>query len=277
MRLVLVSAASFGVLLAAAVTASAQVQMSTAVEPAVLAYPQQRVLTYRLTMTTGEREERLSVSPQHIPFARPGPLTLEGPGTLQRLPIHGDPAPPGPGCPRIRTPSLPTYYYTVVLPPRSTSVLVSPYRLIAAPWRGTDLRLLYDFTTFDPATHKFVGPPALRSPQPVLTGVSGVRITLTVRPISTFARPLRLGRAVLVHGRTQPAVGGDRIVLRALSYTRDPRVFTVAIVKVRGDGRFSFRWRPRQRGSYDLYAIYRSQRPQLSNDSTPCNEYIRVR
>src|SRR4051794_40185277 len=78
--------------LSCAVSASPQVEFSTAVEPAQITYPQQRNVTYRLTMTTGDREERLSVAPGGIPFADGGEVTLEGPGTLG-FGIHGDPPP----------------------------------------------------------------------------------------------------------------------------------------------------------------------------------------
>lgn len=125
----------------------------------------------------------------------------------------------------------------------------------------------------------FVGPPRLRSPQPTLTGRSGVQITLTTRPRSTLTAParVRLGRSVLVRGQTNPAVAGERIILRASRSAGSRRAFTVARARVAPDGRFSVRWRPRRRGTYGLYAIYRSQRAQLSDDSSPCNLPIAVR
>lgn len=58
---------------------------------------QQRLLTYRLTMTTGEEQERLSVAPSDLAFSARRPVTLEGPVTLGYR-IHADPGPRQPEC-----------------------------------------------------------------------------------------------------------------------------------------------------------------------------------
>lgn len=107
----------------AVTSALAQVDLATAVQPTVLAYPQQRVLTYRLSMTTGDSEQRLSVAPGVVPFANRGAVSLEGPGVLS-LGIHGDPGPFAGECPRHRVTTGAFQYYTIALPPNSTSVLV---------------------------------------------------------------------------------------------------------------------------------------------------------
>lgn len=275
--------AACGALLTDAVSASAQVALSTAVQPTELTYPQQRVLTYRLTMTTGDRAERLSVAPSPPPFANRLAVTLQGPGGLG-YGIHADPAPLSDDCPRHRTSIGAFQYYTVSLPPNSTSVLVSAYRLIAAPWPHADLRIKYSFDSFSPDPSSpitFVGPSDLQSPRPVLKGVSGVRITLTTPPLSKIGAParLRLGDSILIRGRSDPGVRGDRIIVRASRSAGSRRTVTSTIARVRvaANGRFSVRWRPRSRGTYGLYALYHSQRPTLSNDSTPCNLPLVVR
>ena len=265
------------------VPASAQLELSTAVEPTMLEYPQQRVLTYRLAMATGDREERLSVAPGSLPFANRLPVTLEGPGVLGRG-IHQDPAAASSDCPRHRTATGAFQYYVVTLPAHSTSVLVSPYRLVAAPWPHTDLRLTYSFDSFSPVPSTpitFLGSPGLRSPQPKLTGVTGVQIRLSTRPLSKIGVParVRLGKSILIRGRTDPAVRGNRIVVRASHTVGSRRAVTVTVARVRvaADGRFRVRWRPRSRGTYGVYAVYHSQRAALSNDSTPCNLPFTVR
>jgi hypothetical protein len=252
--------------------------LSTAVEPAQITYPQQRTVTYRLMMTTGDREERLSVAPGGIPFASGGAVTLEGPGRLG-FGIHGDPGPLPPGCSRSRLGTQLSRFYTVALPPRSTSILVSQYMLIAAPWPGTDLRLRYSFDSFSPqpsAPITFLGPQGLSSPRPALAGITGVRLTLTTRPPSSLEHParVRLGHSVLIRGHADPGIAGDRIVLRASRRSRRP--LTIARARVRPDGSFAARWHPTRRGTYGLYAIYHSQRLSRSNASTPCDVPLTV-
>lgn len=268
-------------LLARTAEAHADVTLSAAVEPARLDYPKQRVLSYRLTMTTGEQQERLSVAPSPVPFSARQPVTLEGPGTLG-FGIHGDPSPRPPECPRERTPITSFQHYTVTLPPRSTSVLVSPYTLVRAPWPAADMRVSYSFDSFpriptEPIT--FMGPSGLRSPQPALTGVSGVRITLATRPIARLGKPgtIRLGKAVSVRGHTTPRLPGQVVVLRAARQQAGARPFTIARVRAGREGDFRLRWRPPRRGTYGIYALYLSQRPALSDGSSPCNLTIRVR
>jgi hypothetical protein len=264
--------------LSCAVSASAQVELSITVEPAQISYPQHRTVTYRLTMTTGDREERLSVAPGGIPFANGGEVRLEGPGTLG-FGIHGDPPPMRPGCSRSRVGTQLLRFYTVALPPASTSVLVSPYMLIAPPWPGSDLRLRYSFDSFSPqpsAPITFLGPKDLSSPRPTLAGLTGVHLTLTTRPNSSLQHParVRLGHNVLIRGHADPGIAGDRIVLRASR--RNQRPVTIATTRVRPDGTFAATWHPTRRGTYGLYAIYHSEREIRSNASTPCDVPLTV-
>ena len=256
-------------------------ELSTATEPARLDYPQQRLLTYRLTMTTGAQPQRLSVQPSDPPFSARQPVTLEGPGTLG-YGIHADPGPRQLECPRDRTPIMPGQFYTVSLPAHSTSVLVSRYALLRAPWPGADLSVRYAFDSFSPIPSEpitFTSPAVLHSPKPVLGGVSGVRITLSTRPAAKVGFPgsIVLGQSVLIVGRTFPRLPGQVIVLRASRYPASVKARTIGHVRIRPDGSFQMRWRPQRRGSYGIYAVYRSRSPQLSNDSTPCNLPIRVR
>lgn len=271
----------------------ASVRLSTSVVPAKLTFPRQRTLTYRLTMTTGSQEERLAVGLNRIPFANAIGRKLEGPARYRpnANSVHGDPALYPRECPRHHLDIVPSFPADVIdLPPRSTSILVAKYRLAAAPWPHTDLRMHYGFgadSSFssDPSAPLTFTSPDLFSPRPVLAGARGVHITLATRPggYKTNAFPrvplphINLGRSVAVRGRTDPAVAGDRIVIRATRWPNGPHPFTIGRPLVDAHGRFSMRWRPRHRRTYGIYAIYRSQHPTLSDDSTPCNQPIRVR
>lgn len=244
-------------------------------------------------MTTGSQEERLAVNLNSIPFAIPVGGTLEGPATYRPRTsgLHGDPGLPPPECSRhhFYNPGAGYPPSVIDLPPQSTSVLVAKYRLVGAPWAHTDLRMRYSFladssSSSDPSASLTFKSPDLFSPRPVLAGVRGVPLTLATLPgykTTTFPEgPLphiSLGKSVVVRGRTDPAVAGDRIIIRATLWPNGPHPFTIGRPRVDAHGHFAMRWRPRHRQTYGIYAVYRSQHPSFSDESTPCNLPILVR
>jgi len=73
------------------------------------------------------------------------------------------------------------------------------------------------------------------------------------------------GKDVLVSGKTDPAVAGQRMTIRAARMGgRGPK--DLATVRIGGDGTFGYRWRPAVLGDYAIGALYRSQSPALADD-----------
>ena len=266
---------------------------TTTVSPNPFFYPATARLVYRLHVTTGAAPERLWVSVggnQSRPGGGPGfpgegkfmklePMTLEGPGTVldrRELALVSDrfctPAfPDTRGRESFTTPTL-----MAEIPANSTAAIVLPARPFEnAPWRSMDLSVEF-----------LVGPTAgsahvVRSPSPINVGRHGVPISFRADPAGAgplwgaclslaggAALPLPsvpLGTEVSLGGKTDPAVAGQAMTIRAARRGERAPV-DLARVRIQGDGSFRYRWRPTALGDYALGALYRSQSPALADD-----------
>ena len=248
----------------------------TTVEPNPFSYSAAQQLVYRLHVTTGAASEQLTVS------AGPGPqfpgggyfmdlqeMTLEGAGTVldrSRMiaiadrfcaPVFADTH----GNHSFSTPSI-----KVELPANTTSTIALPARPYGnAPWRGMDLSVEFRIGT--------ASPQLVRSPNPVNVGRHGLPISFRTDPPGAFGACLSfitppsvpLGRDVLLSGRTDPAVAGQLMTIRA-TRRGETGPEDLASVRIGADGAFGHRWRPPAPGDYAVGALYRSQSPALTDD-----------
>jgi hypothetical protein len=291
--LCLVVVASAGV---AAPDVAAHVSFTASMAPARIHYPQTREVVYRLTMTTGLEGERFTVDlrsplwstglPLGSPVRLNGPPTLEGPGALARFEARGGRSFGAgvQGCAR----GYPEAHarVEVALPPSSTSTLVARYATgKSPPWPGADLRV-----TFVARGMSGGGPnrvETVRPPMPRLTGRLGARLVVRTRP----GRASR-GQRVLVEGRTDRGLAGDRVALWAAAYVPDPSgaipfegphypadfrpARRLGVVRVGPRGGFRLRgWRPRLEAGYRVWAVYPRQRARRLPDRS-CPAWLTV-
>lgn len=258
----------------------------TTVSPNPFSYPASQQLVYRLQVTTGAAPERLWVSSDGGPsfpgggkFAKLEPMTLEGPGTVvdrsgSQLFIDRFCSPAFPdthgNASFLFTPML-----TVEIPANSTSAIALPARpYLNAPFPGMDLAVEFKVGR-TPLSAQVV-----RSPSPVNGGRRGLPISLRTDPQGGFGACLfplgapppsvALGKDVLVSGKTDPALAGQLMTIRAAEVLSgrlnesDPS--DLANVRIGADGAFGYRWRPAVLGDYAVGALYRSQSPGLADD-----------
>jgi hypothetical protein len=260
---------------ASAPPARAAVAFEATVQPSEISFLETRELSYRLRMTTGEREERFRVrveQPRWDPLPTRGPdgfpvvpdcfrrpLGLEGVGRLANIVcIHGD---PGPRSVCRRGSGFWELSGEVTLPPHSTSTLVARFLTSGPPLRRTDYRATFAVGGGEEDT--LVGDQEIRPDAPRVRPPFGTHITLSTRPRTPYypaVRRFRRGQAIDIRGRTERALHGQRMVLRYdyLPLRGRSRHRTLAPVRIDRRGRFRYRnWRPRRRGSYRLYALYR--------------------
>jgi len=113
----------------------------------------------------------------------------------------------------------------------------------------------------------------LRPHAPRVIGPVGVKIALATDPataprVERFVPTYKAGRRFTIRGSTRPRVRHALVLLRALTPRTNRRLRTLARVRTDARGRFFYRWRPRDRGIYELFAFYRSQQPDVTDDRT---------
>jgi hypothetical protein len=256
--------------------------------PTAFDYRHTREMRYELTFTTGAAEERFAIEVltprfpdlEGSPFAGPvEPLfPLSGPaqrgsgreitGYVACSPfnvIHGaDPL---------------GIKWDIVAPPQTTSTLRATFRIWRrdAPFPAQDVRPTFLITP------ELVAPPAgglatipgilkLRpARRPRLRGPSGVVISMPTQPHSDDGlvgkTPIyRPGQIFRVHGKTMPPLRRQVIELRTVTPGPPRPPHRVARVRTDRRGRFSYRWRPHQPGTHELFAFYRRQQRGVTND-----------
>lgn len=275
--------------------ATAQVQAQT-LTPA-FSYPGVRHLTFSLRMSAGETPERFGLRietprygsksrPEGSPIGperEPGGLFLsDGPGSV-RLNAVATATPLCSSRKRFHGYEPSTHFFRVDLPARSVTTLTVRYVTGGfAPW--PDLSYAPSFVMSpgndgSPSPERSVKP---RNPS-LSTTRTGVRIRLKTTPRSspTPEHPIRTiarGRAVIVSGRTEPPLRGARLALK-YSGPGGRVMRTLARVPVDAKGRFRFDgWRPRRRGGYEVWALYRRSVafPEVLSDYS-CENYFELR
>jgi hypothetical protein len=79
---------------------------------------------------------------------------------------------------------------------------------------------------------------------------------------------IRKGKKITIRGSTDPVVRRQRIRLMVARYG-DENAKLLAKVRTRRDGTFRYAgWEPKEKGPWELFALYRSQRPWLASDFT---------
>ncbi|MDP9189621.1 MAG: hypothetical protein M3O25_10265, partial [Actinomycetota bacterium] len=172
---------------------------SASCEPTTINYPALTQITCTLVVTTGDQEERFSVSPRAPQFggegmdaefatlSSNGRLALVGPGEL--------------GLGAYAFPSVAACSFLergwhgavngsgktdVTIPPDSQASLVATYQAQEPPWPGDSLAPLFEISnemvSGDEST--LPAPLTVRTAEPARTGVSGVRIVFATRPES---------------------------------------------------------------------------------------------
>lgn len=279
---------------AAVTDALASVSFEASVSPGEVRFPATSELASRLTMRSGPQAETFAVemtaaspfgdptgvnAPQEgSPLGDAHGIATEGPVTLGVFSVrmHGHPLCSPSFLGRHHGEELSSYKVDVTLPPQSEGALIAKHPVArTAPWPTTDYRVRFL------VTRRLVGPGAstlaadetVDSPAVRPTGVSGVRISLSTSPQTNFAaaardrRVLRAGDSVAIHGTTSPALPGHRIALQYLGPQNSEELRTLALVDIDDSGRFDLSgWRPEPAGDYELWAGYRSQRADVSDD-----------
>jgi hypothetical protein len=281
---IVVSAAALG----APAASHAAVGFSLTAPEGLLSWPERTSVSYGVILTnTGGDEAAVSVTPTPAAASVRGGGTVlvptagyvAGPALMTAVTVAAPSLAHHPGCDRPHGAiGLGLETYALTLPPASESTLVVPFSLIAAPWPGE--RIAPRFTAVGPD-----GTVTLAATQPALAGRSGVRIVLRSSPASGTSGPKRVGRGrrVSLRGRAGRAAARQLLSLwvtrfRKLDGGGLSPVRTSRISRVRADrnGRFRGAWVARRRGTYGLYATYRSQSRAAADDALPCSLLFRV-
>ena len=280
--------------------AAAAVTFKTAAFPSTFAYPAAVELRYRIEMTTGPGSERFGLTFAAPRYGRIGPraegspiepeegdgrFSFAGPGSL------GDLYRLGRGTPAC-SPRMNLYHgyeptaqtVDVSLPPNSTSVLTARYRTGGfAPWPGltfaptviAETRLL-NGTRGTLRRRQVVSVPSPR----LKANRTGVRIEFFTTPRSSPSpgyvnvETIERGQPISVYGHIEPRMPRQRVLLRYFE-PGARRLRTLAVVRTSRRGHFRFRgWRPRKRGSYELWAFYPRQRQSLLSDHACPREFV---
>jgi len=148
------------------------------------------------------------------------------------------------------------------IPPGQTATLTADVQLTGAPWPDETL----DATWFiEPATGRAFD---VVSNAPLYSGPVGVRLAFQ----ATSAPD---GRYV-VSGTAQPDVNSGQVEVWAFA-PGAKKAERVARVPVRA-GAWSYnRFTPTRRGTWQLYARYRTARKAFANDTTECASFVSVK
>jgi hypothetical protein len=222
-----------------------------------------RHVAFRVTLATdplGGRY-RVELRPQRFGLSRPQEgayiypddhAVVTGAGVLNsRRPLVGLPA-----CPHGL--EIATQRLDLTLPSNSTTVVDAPYRRsLDLPWPGADYRLAVVALPLTSDGRRDTSQKAVtaRPPQIPIKGPVGVRIIVRVSP-DPFAtrRRFRLGNAIVVRGRTTPALRNRKLSWR---YRRGTSTRTATIIRTDRRGRFGpMRWKPNATGRYQHWLSY---------------------
>jgi hypothetical protein len=253
-----------------------------------LFWPRQTDVTYGVKLTNpdeGEANIRLAPMPATSSVRGAGPVLVptaafvDGPALMTSVTTAVASPSHEPGCDHPHgAAGLGFETYALTLPPRSESVLVVPFNLIAAAWPGEPLAPR--FTLAGPG-----GSQTVQGPAPALVGPPSLLLRLESTPRARPGRAIRIrrGRRVLLRGTTRPAARGQRISLRVSHLVRrggslEPgRSRPIARALADRRGGFQSSWTPKRRGTYGVYAVYRSRTSALADGALPCSLLFDVR
>jgi len=274
----------------AATNVAAGVRFTADVRPQSLTWPGTRFVRYSLRISAGERGEVFSVLFQPPLFAGEGSvfppsehgLRVRGPARLgPRVTAQGSLS-CSPRIPLIHGYEVQTQKADVSLPARSHATLSTVFSVgTFAPWPGADLR-----GKFVVSPRLVAGGPStlssarvFRPPRPALAGVRGVRITTHTRPASyTWGkRPtqaIERTSELMIYGKARGVPRGYPISLKVTTAAK-PRLRTIAVLRTASRGRFSYRWTPRSRGLYEVWAFTPAQGRRARDFA--CPRVLRVR
>lgn len=292
---------AIGLLLAGGQPAAAALTLTTTVAPATVTSPAK--IVYGLVMVNdGDAQERFSlalVAPTyHAPFGIALPesnaidqianAVIDGPATRLGGVTHvaGLLAP----CSSVGAGGhgygLEGVSFDVGVPPRSTSTLRATYEAGLPLWPDLDLRLRFvlgtRLTTGRAGTLRVAR--KVLSPQPAIAGRVAMHLTFRTSPASGLASfdgrpPIARGTPVVVAGRANPALPGERVELLWARVDGRSKVLargSAGRPRIAAGGAFDARWTPPGPGSYELWARYRSRRPGVVSDDT-CPRLVRVK
>jgi hypothetical protein len=255
-------------------------------------------MSYALTFATGAAEERFAIDvlTPRFPDSEGSPFA----GPVEPLfPLSG-PAQRGSGREITGYVACSPYNvihgtdplgvkWDIVAPPQTTSTLRATFRIWRrdAPFPGQDVRPTFLITP------ELVAPPGgglatipgtlkLRpTRRPRLKGPLGVVISMPTQPRSADGLrggtpTYRRGQVFRVYGRTRPVLRRQVIGLRALTPGPLRRPHLIASVRTDRRGRFSYRWRPLQPGTHQLFAFYRQQQRGVTSDRA-CPRVVEIR
>lgn len=264
----------------AAAPADASLTFHSSVTPTLVTFPGEQEIAYRLeisntgTQPVAEFAVRLEVpvygdvasgrSAEGSPISLKEVQATDGLVVRERTDIFGY-APCSPSGGRAAVPGPHGYEahnveLELALPDGLTGALIATYQTgLSAPWPSTPhipRALLLRGPDMQDGAPVEIQPPAYR-----FSGRTGVRIDLRLGKLA--ASP---GERVRIRGSTRPRVRRQRLRLRVLRPDAR-RLRTLAVVRTDRRGRFRYAdWRPRRRGTHEVWAFYRTQSPRLTDD-----------
>ena len=276
--------------------AHGQASFSASCTPTAISYPGTTTISCALAVTTAAQEERFTVSTRAPQFggegqdaefatlATNGQLTLNGPGALGlgafSIPSIASCGGTGPGWHGSVNGSG---VRDVTIPAGSQSSLVATFVANEPPWPGDSAAPFFEIGTQmvsgDESTLPL--PLTVRTAEPTRTGMSGLRILFKTRPESERAparlTEAKLGKAIVVTGRTEPVLRRKVLKLRVVGPTTSNTKVRPVKQKVRTGRRgfFETRFTPESVGAYDIAMSFNSKSPNLADGYT-CSRFFDV-
>jgi hypothetical protein len=239
-----------------------------------------REIEQRLELLAGPVDEQLVLTVNlEQGQVSPGPLRIEGPGSLGapqlRSAISASSVTGGRGGCEEPTVSQRTVRHVLRLPAgtRTTVSYVGRLRLTRAP---ASPKMFVQRWELAPANGAGAGAVTV-SPQPVrLAGSRAAKLTLRVG-VTGSRRSIGDGERLAVRSRSRLTIGGYAGGARAgdavTIWRFAPGATTakpLARVRVNRHGRFKHDWRPTRPGSWDLYATYAGHDGVVEAARSPC-------
>jgi hypothetical protein len=257
--------------------------------PTTIRFPGTTAITCNLRVVTGGFPERFSVGAvlprqggssglEGTTLEQGGPPTLVGPGSFG---FGMGTFPSVAACsslqPGIHGAFGGSFRNDIEIPATSNSTLVFRFAARRAPWPGDSLAPTLDISTqmVEPGkTSTLPGPLRLTTPEPTVTGASGVRILFRTQPVTPVlgapfseAPSFEVGQEIEIRGNTNPPLKRQILTLLAgRSAQGPPHLKLLAKVQTNNRGKFHYDWEPKKPGRFELGIAFHSRSPRFADD-----------
>jgi hypothetical protein len=150
----------------------------------------------------------------------------------------------------------------ITIPPGQTATLTADITLLRGPWPDETLDATWSVDPAHGNTYDVV------SNAPLFGGPAGVQLDFGVTRVA--------GGGYVVSGTAAPDVGSGHVELWAYA-PGAKKAHRIARVPVRS-GRWAYtRFAPARRGTWELYARYRTAGKRFTDDTSECGTFVHVR